>query len=265
MQMMLVLGGREMLFRGLVRALATPAFLLLLIGPLVAGPLEDADAANQKLDYATALRLLLPLGAQGSAGAQRRLGEMYESGRGVAKDDLEAEKWFRRAAAQNDLDAEWYLGFMYHHGRKGIPKDFSEADKWYRAAAEQGHILSQTSLASAYKDGDGVLRDAYEAAKWFVRAANQGDFFSQGMLGDIYESGDGVPQDYVMAYMWHNVAASHPLPSTSSALNSLNRAITSATRDLIAKQRDRLTQKMTKPQIAEAQKLSREWKPKLER
>ena len=40
--------------------------------PVVAGPLEDADAAIKRRDYATAVRLIRPLAEQGDANAQRR-------------------------------------------------------------------------------------------------------------------------------------------------------------------------------------------------
>jgi len=59
----------------------------------------------------------------------------------------------------------------------------------------------------------------------------------------MYERGDGVPQDYVQAYMWYHLGAA----------NGATRG--AALRDALAKQ-------MTPDQIAEAQKLAREWKPK---
>src|SRR5260370_5329325 len=115
--------------RALRATLIGSLYFLMTVKAAVAGPLEDADAADQRGDYETALRLTLPLAQQGNPNAQRRLGSIYFSGKGAPEDYVEAEKWFRRAAAQNDLDAKWNLGYMYHHGRRGIPKDFSEAEK----------------------------------------------------------------------------------------------------------------------------------------
>ena len=70
--------------RNLVRA-SVLLLALVLSEPVLAGQLEDADAAYDKEDYATALRLLRPLAAQGDAGAQFMLGGMYDNGRGVPK------------------------------------------------------------------------------------------------------------------------------------------------------------------------------------
>jgi uncharacterized protein len=45
-----------------------------------AGPLEDGQAAYNRGDYATALKLFRPLAEQGNADAQNNLGWLYERG-----------------------------------------------------------------------------------------------------------------------------------------------------------------------------------------
>jgi TPR repeat protein len=48
-----------------------------LAAPVAAGPFEDAGAAYDKGDYATALRLWRPMAEQGNAAAQFNLGQVY--------------------------------------------------------------------------------------------------------------------------------------------------------------------------------------------
>jgi TPR repeat protein len=74
----------------------------------------------------------------GEAEAQNRLGLMYVTGKGVTKNDIEAAKWFRKAAEQGYANAQKNLGLMYDDGT-GVTKNDIEAAKWYRKAAEQGH------------------------------------------------------------------------------------------------------------------------------
>ena len=62
-------------------------------------------------------------------------------------------------------------------------------------------------------------------------------------IGGMYATGQGVQQDYVSAYMWLSLSATL---GEQGAIKS---------RDLIAHH-------MTPAQIAEAQKLAREWKPR---
>src|SRR5450759_551495 len=98
----------------LKHALAAILLVFSFAAPVAAGPLEDADAAYSRGDYATALRIIRPLAEQDNASAQFRLGVMYGSGDGVPKSDVEQLKWFRRAAYQGDADAQYSLGSMYN-------------------------------------------------------------------------------------------------------------------------------------------------------
>ena len=56
-----------------------------------------------------------------------------------------AVKWYRRAAEQGNVDAQYSLGDMYARG-DGVPEDDAEAVKWFRLAAEQDHADAQFSL-----------------------------------------------------------------------------------------------------------------------
>ena len=109
-----------------------------------------------------------------------------------------------------------------------------------RALAEQGNAFAQSNLAFMYYTGTGVPRDAAEAVRWYRLAAEQGDARAQSNLGYHYANGEGIPEDLVLAYMWYNLAAAqgHDLAQRNKALTE---------------------QRMTRAQINEAQRLSREW------
>ena len=53
----------------------------------------------------------------GDADSEFRLGVSYTIGRGVAKDEVEAVKWFRKAAEQNYGAAQFNLGLSYEYGQ----------------------------------------------------------------------------------------------------------------------------------------------------
>ena len=55
----------------------------------------------------------------------------------MAKDQVEAVKWFRKAAEQNDAAAQYNLGVCYYNG-DGVAKDWVEAYGWLLLAARQG-------------------------------------------------------------------------------------------------------------------------------
>jgi len=81
----------------LKHAIAAIFLMLSFAAPVTAGPFEDASAAYDKGDYATALRLWLPLAKQGDAIAQFNLGQVYVNRLGVPKDKdyVEVVRWYR--------------------------------------------------------------------------------------------------------------------------------------------------------------------------
>lgn len=149
-------------------------------------------------------------------------------------------------AEQGDAETQSNLGVMYLNGR-GVPQDYAEALKWFRKAAEQGYAAGQSNLGTMYYNGQGVPADAAEAAKWFRKAADQGDATALNNLGTMYYLGVGVPHDFVQAHKWYNLAASRFTASEK------------VENDEAVRLRDDVAKHMTAAQIAEAQKLAREW------
>ena len=127
----------------------------------------------------------------------------------------------------------------------------AEGYRLERLAAEQGDATAQFKLGLSYSTGRGVTQSDVEATKWFRRAAEQGDDDAQFNLAANYFFGIGVPQDYIEAHKWANLAVS--------------RAPDEITRESHLTMLEQIAEKLTPEQIAEAQKLAREWKPKPER
>jgi TPR repeat protein len=144
----------------------------------------------------------------GDVRAEVQLGLAYESGDGVAADDAEAVKWFRKAADQDDAEGERYLAEMYVQGR-GVRADNAEAAKWLRLAAAQGDARSEHNLAVMNLQGLGIPKNVGEAAKWMRKAADQGLAEGEFGLGALYANGYGVFPDDAEAIRWYRKAADH--------------------------------------------------------
>ena len=119
-----------------------------------------------------------------------------------------------------------------------------------RQHADQGDADAQNNLGLVYANGEGVPQDFAEAVAWFRQAADQGDANAQFNLGRLYYNGQGVPQDYVEAHRWVNLAASRAASDKQKEY--------AETRDAVAKE-------MTPAQLAEAQRLAREWQAAFEK
>ena len=147
-----------------------------------------------------------------------------------------------RLALQGNAEAQFQLGIVYELGR-GVPQDGAEAVRWFRMAA---------FLGVEVRRGRGVPQDYAESVKWYRAAAEQGYTDAQFNLGFSYKEGRGVPQDYVQAHKWFNLA--------TVGQSTFTRSLDKEGKELAVSYRDDLAKKMTREQIAEAQRLATAWK-----
>ncbi len=150
----------------------------------------------------------------------------YATGEGVTKDEVEAVKWYRKAADQGLAIASYNLGNMYSGGR-GVAKDEAESLMWWRKAADQGHATAQNLLGSMYETGASyqngglaVAKDEAEAVKWYRKAADQGDAIAGHLLGLMYANGRGVAKDEAEAVRWYRKAADQGDPEAYVSIGS---------------------------------------------
>ena len=169
----------------------------------------------------------------------QRVSELFSA---AIKGDKAAFAELKALGNKGNADALFYLAAMYERG-EGVPKDSVQAIFWYRKSANQGNASGQFALGTMYEKGTGVPKDLAQAIFWFRKGAEQGSSSAQSALGAMYYRGDGVPKDLVMAYMWRNLAAAQGS-------------------EIAKKARESLEKDMTPAQIAEGQRLSREWRPK---
>jgi uncharacterized protein len=273
------------------------ALMLFATTPVAAGDYEDGLAALKAGNYQKALRLLKALSKRdedsagnedkyactdgglncGDVRAQLRLGIMYRIGQGVPQDNTKAAYWFTKAAkhwrwrsnrpnqlyrmlrglelSQKEREAEgvarqnWHrvqataqthLGLMYANG-EGVPEDDAKAVYWFKKAMLWGfYEPAYLNLGLMYEKGEGVPQDYATAVDYYAAAAKRGYAEAQSNLGLMYVNGYGVPKDRVRAYAWFSIAAAQGGADGKKGKN------------LVAKY-------MTPAQIAEAQKLSREY------
>jgi TPR repeat protein/uncharacterized caspase-like protein len=172
-------------------------------------PVDEAEAARKAAD-------------SGDAVAMNNLGHLFRDGRGIAKNEGEALRWYRKAADAGNARGMSSLGFMYANGR-GVAKDEAEAMRWYRKAADAGDLPSMSTLANSYRDGRGVSKDEAEAVRWYRKAADAGHADSMTNLGFMYETGRGIGKDDAEAARWYRKAADAGESTGMSNLGNLYR------------------------------------------
>jgi uncharacterized protein len=131
-------------------------------------------------------------------------------------------------AKQGEAAAQFELALKYLNGDH-TGQNLREAMKWFEIAANKQHTGAQYNLGLMYKTGRGTLQDYHAAARWFEKGAHLGSPESQFQLGTLYK-------------VWYNLAAA----------KGYNPAIAA---------RDAISTFMSTAEIAEAQELSKGWKP----
>lgn len=206
---------------------------LLCFGLARAGPLEDAQALFDARKYPEALKLVLPLAEKGEPAAQVLAGELN---RFVGDNNVEAIRWFQKAADQGDADGQFNLGYMYLlTGAPGVKQDLPKALHWFKIAAKNGSGDAMAAIGGMYENGVGVARNSFKGLDWVRKGADRGSPGAYAKLGGWYHSSvtpskEGIPVhgDKVEAYKWYWLAANSGargrwLPTVDSARHFLEK------------------------------------------
>jgi TPR repeat protein len=150
--------------------------------------------------------------AQGYAEAQLGIGYLYENGRGVAMDLVEAFLWYDRAAedlaaetlSREEREAVFGARDRVFTAMTGAERDTAVARRTAEllSLANQGNAEAQFNLGQLYEPGDRA-----QAVAWYRKAADQGHAGAQHSLGVLYALGEGVPQDDAEAATLYRKAA----------------------------------------------------------
>lgn len=157
-------------------------------------------------DFAQAFVWFRKAADQGNALGEYQVGQSYEAGRGVKKNEPEAVVWYRKAAEQNLPAARSRLRAMFV-SRQITPVGDAQGGKWWQglveqaadesqsfyhayAAAAQGDADAEIDLGIAYLIGVGTAKDRTQAAWLFWQAAEQGQTEAQCLFAAISASDD---------------------------------------------------------------------------
>lgn len=107
------------------------------------------------------------------ASSQAKLGGLYLYGVGTTKDYTKAIYWLKKAANQNNSEAEYQLGEVYYFGY-GLGKDYKTAFDWYMKSISTNKLDSnvQYSLGYMYEYGQGVAKSYEKALEHYQIAAD---------------------------------------------------------------------------------------------
>ena len=153
-----------------------------------------------------AAQAILIAAKEGVVDAQALLGQILLEGRGIARDEALALRWFQIAAQGGHLMARNMAGRCLEHGWGGAA-DEAQAARQYRIAAEAGLDWAQYNYANLLATGRGVAEDQPQALSFYRQAAEQGHAKSMNLLGRYLEDGRFCLQDREAAVSWYRRSA----------------------------------------------------------
>jgi len=186
-----------------------------LINRLLLGNDGFAAQAYDRGHFHKALRFWRKASDGGDVSADFKIGELYDNGKGVPPNLVEAAWWYHRAAIGGHASAQLRLGQLLLHGafcqtaarwlsKSGgaeavgsaasvlYPKGFNlkadpqQAVEWLKAAAKSGKAEAGVTLGALYFEGALIERNYEEARRWYVWAAEFNNMHAQFGLGDIF-------------------------------------------------------------------------------
>lgn len=262
-----------------MRYLLSVILLTLLCESVAAGGVDEAKTALDRGDYATALRILVPLTAHVEVpGGREAFNELLQRGRdcpadlrsavqaflqqaragdaqaafviGMLADGkicglTDAGHWLTQAAASGVVEAQFWISFS-----AAFTDDHQTMLKWSMRCSDGGLLVCQAFMGQVYLKGDLIPRDIPKGVALITKAAHRGHFAAQFDLSRLYRDGIGVQRDKVQALMWFDVA-----------IASEKVQVPGAAQLLVAPERRQLTDAMTAEEIARAEALAKAWQP----
>jgi uncharacterized protein len=164
---------------------------------------QKALAADAKGRFFEAMNLSREAAEKGNPGAQSFYGYLLDK----ADNDKEAEDWYRKAVAQNNLQGIMHLARLL--GESKNQKDAAEALRLYHQAEQMGSVLAIQIIAQAYQFGRLTLTQNDQlAVKWLLKTADKNIHSANVTLAKAYENGElGLKMNYKKALQFYLKAA----------------------------------------------------------
>lgn len=197
-------------------ALVTALFLLGGAGPAVAGPCAN-DSRMEGLRHELAIRARAGDSAAQYATARSWLGltpgATVAACRPADADRRRAVTWFEKAARAGLPAAAYAMGDAYEHGR-GVAKDEYRALAWYQRAAKAGHARAFFRIGTFHDFARAAYRKEDDiAARWYAEAARRGSCDARFALATMYARGRGVARDPAVAFALYSLVAERDYPA----------------------------------------------------
>ena len=115
--------------------------------------------------------------------------------------------WYRRAAENNNAEAQYYISKIYLNGNDNIKKDNQLGVSWLSKSARQNFPQAQYLLGKFFILGGIIVKNIVTGIAWCQRAASSNLIDAIVFLASLYEEGIEVPRHIKRAEEYYRQAA----------------------------------------------------------
>ena len=116
-----------------------------------------------------------------------RVGNYYELGEGVTRNEQEAYSCYKIAADQKYADAQYKMGLFFALGKGGVYVDDEKARYYWQLAAESGHVAARVALEKGLDSPkpiwiSKVAKGAVEKLRAYAKKADADSYYCIGQF-----------------------------------------------------------------------------------
>lgn len=160
------------------------------------------QSSKNSTEYLQATELMKTAADGGNGQAQFNYAQLLLSQRPGSAGQVSAFKYFKSAAENGVVDAQYALSQYYLQGTGNVPVDVNEARRWLVKAAAQNFDTAQLELGNMLLSGTGGPRNLRGGFGLIKEAAISGNVAAQITVAKLYWGGIGVDPDSVEAAAW---------------------------------------------------------------
>src|SRR5688572_28285281 len=135
------------------------------------------------------------------------IGEYYELGNGIEKDEFKAFEYYKKSAENGCIDAKFYLGYCYINGI-GTEINKEKGFELYNHAARN---KDNSNIGLQYENDEHLINDLDKVNYWYHKAAENDNKFALYKLVEFYELGKGIDKNEARAFGFYKKSADQGL------------------------------------------------------
>lgn len=155
----------------------------------------------ENVEYESALYYFLQAAEYDHVKSQFFVGSMYKLGQGTTQNMADALSWYTKAVKdEGAIEVNFGIGFLYFDGSTGVSQGCKLASQHFKKAAENNDHDAQNYVGHMHENGYGVQVNYFATLEQYKKSAVSNSEYAQSNIARFYYFGHGVKEDFKIAF-----------------------------------------------------------------